>query len=92
MANSDVYVLSSIHEGFGIVSQEVMQVGLPIIATNNGGQTDFIQDGSNGYLIDPRSPEQICDRVEGITSDKNIIQNQKLNYSKEKIAKEYECL
>jgi len=51
LKNSDIFFLSSVHEGFGIVLQEAMQVGLPIIATNNGGQVDFIQDGQNGYLI-----------------------------------------
>jgi L-malate glycosyltransferase len=51
LSNSDIYVLSSRHEGFGIVLQEAMQVGLPIISTNNGGQTDFIEEGGNGYLI-----------------------------------------
>ncbi|MDD4354172.1 MAG: glycosyltransferase family 4 protein, partial [Candidatus Nanoarchaeia archaeon] len=49
--NSDLYFLSSIHEGFGIVLQEAMQVGLPIISTDNGGQTDFVKNGENGYLI-----------------------------------------
>ncbi|MFT4283153.1 MAG: glycosyltransferase family 4 protein [Candidatus Woesearchaeota archaeon] len=42
LSNSDVYFLSSVHEGFGIVLQEAMQVGLPIVSTDNGGQTDFV--------------------------------------------------
>ena len=49
--NSDLYFLSSVHEGFGIVLQEAMQVGLPIISTDNGGQVDFVKENENGYLI-----------------------------------------
>jgi len=41
--NSDVFFLSSRHEGFGIVLQEAMQVGLPIVATDNGGQVDLVK-------------------------------------------------
>lgn len=52
LQNSDIFFLSSVHEGFGIVVQEAMQVGLPIIATSNGGQVDLIQHGVNGYLFD----------------------------------------
>ncbi|WP_269849835.1 glycosyltransferase [Methanosarcina horonobensis] len=51
LQNSDVYVLSSLHEGFGIVLQEAMQVGLPIISTDSGGQVDFIKEGKNGILL-----------------------------------------
>lgn len=51
LSNANLYVLSSMHEGFGIVLQEAMQVGLPIIATNNGGQVDFVKEGKNGFLI-----------------------------------------
>lgn len=50
LANSDVFLLSSLHEGFGIVLQEAMQAGLPIVATNHGGQTDIVKDNKNGYL------------------------------------------
>ena len=42
LEKSDVFFLSSVHEGFGIVIQEAMQVGLPIISTNNGGQIDLV--------------------------------------------------
>jgi len=51
LANSDLYVLPSIHEGFGIVLQEAMHVGLPIVATNDGGQVDIIKEGTNGFMI-----------------------------------------
>jgi len=42
---SDLYVLSSVHEGLGIVLQEAMWAKLPIISTNCGGQTDFESEG-----------------------------------------------
>lgn len=51
LSTADVYVLSSVHEGFGIVLQEAMQVGLPIVATNTGGQIDLVEDGVNGALV-----------------------------------------
>jgi len=50
---ADLYVLSSLHEGFGIVIQEAMQVSLPIVATNYGGQVDLIDDGYTGLLVPP---------------------------------------
>ncbi len=58
--NADIYVLSSLHEGFGICLQEAMQIGLPIIATNNGGQIDLISDGENGYLIEIQNPKKLA--------------------------------
>lgn len=51
LSAADVYVLSSVHEGFGIVLQEAMQMGLPIIATDNGGQIDLVKEGENGLLV-----------------------------------------
>lgn len=53
LQNSDCFVLSSVHEGLGIVVQEAMYAGLPIVSTNNGGQTDLIKDPRNGILVEP---------------------------------------
>ncbi len=74
---SDVFVLSSVHEGFGIVLQEAMQVGLPIVATNNGGQTDFVIDGKNGFLVSPEDAGAITDKINIILSSQEIITSMK---------------
>lgn len=70
---SDIYVLSSLHEGFGIVIQEAMQVGLPIIATNIGGQTDFLINENNCLLVEPRGSESIADRIKYLVDSPMVI-------------------
>ena len=69
---ADLYVLSSLHEGFGIVLQEAMQAGLPIVATNHGGQVDIVKEGINGLLVEPASSEQLAGAVERLSQDRNL--------------------
>jgi glycosyltransferase involved in cell wall biosynthesis len=51
LSQADIYVLSSLHEGFGICLLEAMYCSLPIVATNYGGQTDFLIDGRNALMV-----------------------------------------
>lgn len=51
LAASDVLVLPSVFEGFGIVQAEAMHLGLPVIATDRGGSTEVVEDGVTGYLV-----------------------------------------
>jgi glycosyltransferase involved in cell wall biosynthesis len=69
---ADIYILSSIHEGFGIVLQEAMQIGLPIIATDNGGQVDFVKDGENGFLVKFGDKNALVNRIEKIYLNKEL--------------------
>lgn len=48
---ADCYIMTSMHEGFGIVFMEAMHCGLPIISTDQGGQTDFLKNGKTGLLV-----------------------------------------
>ncbi len=96
LANSNLYVLSSLHEGFGIVLQEAMQVGLPIIATNHGGQIDILDKGENALLIKPKRSKEIEKSVLRICKDSNLrlkMSKNNLkkveNFSLRKIAKKY---
>ncbi len=60
---SDVYVSAAQHEGFGIVFLEAMRAGLPIVATNDGGQTDFLIDGEHALLTAPHDDSAIAKAV-----------------------------
>lgn len=63
MAASDVFVLPSLSEGLPVVSLEAMASGLPIVATKIGGLPEIIKEGENGFLVEPRSPKEIAERV-----------------------------
>lgn len=96
LSNSDIYILSSVHEGFGIVLQEAMQVGLPIIATNNGGQVDIVENGKNGYLIEFNDEQSLKNKIEKLLKDKNLRTKMSKNnknkineYKLESITKRY---
>jgi len=69
---SDLYVLSSIHEGFGIVLQEAMYCGLPIVATNNGGQTDLLKDNENTLFVPIKSALKLADAIHKMIIDENL--------------------
>jgi glycosyltransferase involved in cell wall biosynthesis len=59
----DVFVNPALGEGFGIVTAEAMASGKPVIAVKRYGSIDLILDHVNGFLVDPRSPEQIAEKI-----------------------------
>lgn len=60
---ADGYVSASRHEGFGLVFLEAMAAGLPIVATDRGGQTDFLVPGENAWLVSPGDAEALAAAV-----------------------------
>lgn len=52
------FVQPGLFEGFGLTVLEAMISGLPVIATKYGGPLEIIQDGKNGFHIDPINDEE----------------------------------
>ena len=65
---SDCFVLPSLHEGLGIVVQEAMCAGLPIVSSDNGGQVDLIHNGRNGVLVRPMDSQALSSAIKEIYS------------------------
>lgn len=67
---SDLYIMPSKKEGFGIVFIEAMTCGLPVIAGNIDGSVDALRNGELGILINPDSKEEIVSAINKVLGNK----------------------
>ena len=77
--NSDVYILASSSETFGVAAAEALACGLPVIATDCGGPRDFISD-MNGVMIPVNDEEKLTGAMIYMTEhykhyDRSVISN-----------------
>ena len=59
---ADVSIVPSRREPFGLVALEAMACGIPVIATNQGGLPDFVND-SVGALVEPENAKDLADTI-----------------------------
>ncbi len=60
LAAADVVVLTSKHEGFGMVLAEANMVGKPVVGPRDTGVEGVIADGINGFLFDNGDADDFC--------------------------------
>jgi len=73
MTASDILVLPSLSEGFPNVILEAMASGIPIVATGVGGVPEIMEDGVNGFLVEPGDPTQIAQKVLFLLNNKKTM-------------------
>ncbi len=60
---NDIFVMPSFSETFGLVYAEAMSQGLPVIYTRGQGFDGQFGDGIVGYSVDPKSKNEIADKI-----------------------------
>lgn len=66
---SDVVVQKSLREGFGLVVAEALWKRTPVVGSNVGGIPLQIEDGRNGYLVEPDDVDAVVDRTDALLAD-----------------------
>ncbi|GHB75757.1 glycosyltransferase family 4 protein [Persicitalea jodogahamensis] len=64
LALADILVLPSLSEPWGLVVNEAMVCGMPVIASRNCGCVDdLVHDGQNGFIFDPTDKHELADAM-----------------------------
>jgi glycosyltransferase involved in cell wall biosynthesis len=59
----DVGVLTSHSESFSNSVLEYLAAGLPVVVTDVGGVREAIEDGREGFIVPPKAPDQLAERL-----------------------------
>jgi len=60
---SDIFVLPAIYENFPFAILEAQSTALPVISTNVGGIPEFLENGKNGFVIEPGNEQELTQKL-----------------------------
>ncbi|ADL11851.1 N-acetyl-alpha-D-glucosaminyl L-malate synthase BshA [Acetohalobium arabaticum] len=95
---SDLFLLPSEKESFGLVALEAMACEVPVVASNSGGLPEVVIDGVTGFLSDPGAIEEMAhngiELLENVELHNQFAQNARhrvvTNFSAAEIVEEYQ--
>ena len=79
MAISDLFLLPSEYESFGLVALEAMAAGVPVISTNAGGLPEVNINGVTGFLSEVGDVDAMSENIIKLLSDEIIFDEMKKN-------------
>ncbi len=100
LKSSNIFVLPSRREAFGLVNLEAMITPLPVIASHIGGIPEIVKDEETGILVKPEDEKELAKALEKLISDPKLREKMaekgflrvKENFSAKEMAEKYEKL
>lgn len=99
LEKADIFILSSLTEGFSIATLEAMSMGIPIIATDCGGVLDIVLNNYNGFIVKNNDEYEMRKAILELVSNENLrkemgrlSRKQAEKFSLKKCVQEYEKL
>jgi glycosyltransferase involved in cell wall biosynthesis len=66
---SDLFLLATVGEAFGLVLPEAMACGVPVVGARGGAIPEVVKDGETGILVEPLDPVSLADGIEKLARD-----------------------
>ncbi len=79
LSYTDLFLLPSETESFGLAALEAMAWGVPVISSNTGGLPEVNFDGISGYLSDVGDVDEMAKNALKILSDDSVLEQFKRN-------------
>jgi len=99
LRGSDLFLLPSESESFGLAALEAMACGVPVIATRVGGLPEVVIEGETGYLAPVGAVEEMAERAIAVLRDGAVQQRMSRraaerarDFSPERVVPQYEQL
>ncbi len=72
---ADVVLVPSRSESFGLVALEAAACGVPVVASAVGGLLTLVDDGTTGFLVRGRAPEEFAKAIARILDEPTLAES-----------------
>ena len=63
LSRAHIFCLASLKEPLGVATMEAMAMETPVIVTRSPGVEEMVDHGHDGFMVDPRSPDQFVNKI-----------------------------
>lgn len=72
LKRTDIFVMPSIYETFGVAALEASAMEIPVIATKVGGVQEVVKDGKTGFLVDKEDISKLSNAILKLIKNKKL--------------------